>query len=136
MKNLLILSFSLFISFQLSAQNKLYVELDGGQRSFLNMGKIGFNNFYFSNSSDKCDTLLCSEPGLIDSEIDDYKVFDKNQKEMYQIYNKAIKKSIRAIKKADKATGFVKLKVNGKTVDVKYFDYKNAGNLKMLITIA
>jgi hypothetical protein len=99
------------------------------------MGKIGFNNYYFSNSSEKCDTLLCSESGLINCKIDDFEIFNKNQKEIYQVYNKAIKKSIRAIKKTEKDTGVVRLKVNGKTVDVKYFDYKNAGNLKMVITL-
>ena len=136
MKAFLTISISLFICFQLSAQNKLYVELDGGQRSILNMGKIGFNDYYFSNSSGKCDTLLCSEPGLSKCRIADYEIFNDNQKEMYQTYNKAIKKSIRAIEKDEKTTGALKLKVNGKTVDVKYFDYKNAGNLKMEITLS
>ncbi len=136
MKAFLIILISLFISFQLNAQNKLYVELDGGQRSVLNMGKIGFNNYYFSNSSGKCDTLLCSESGLSNCKIDDYKIFNENQKEMCKIYNKAIKKSIRAIKKDDKTAGALKLNVNGRTIDVKYFDYQNAGNLKMEISLS
>ncbi len=135
MKKILIIAASLFISFQSSAQAKLYVELDGGQRSFLNMGKIGFNNYYFSNSSEKCDTLLCSESGLINCKIADYEVFNENQKETYQVYNKAIRKSIRAIKKRDEAAGLLRLEVNGKTVNVKYYDYLNTGNLKMEITL-
>jgi len=135
MKKSLILSLSLFICYQLNAQHSLYVELDGGQRSALNLGKIGFNNYYFSSSSGKQDTLVCSESGLIDCEIKDYYLFNENQKELYQIYNKAIKKSIRAIKKTEKASGVLELKVKGKTVEVKYFDFKNAGNLKMEITI-
>jgi len=136
MKTLLIISLSCFLSYQVSAQNKLYVKQDGGATSILNFGKVGFDEYYFSNQSEKCDTLICAGAGLINCDIDNsFGALNEEQKETYQIYNKAIQKSIREIKKAGKPSGEISLTLKGKTVNVKYFEFTSAGNLEMEITV-
>lgn len=135
MKTILIITISLFSFNHLNAQNQLYVEQDGGERSILNFGKIGFDNYYFSNNSGNSDTLICSQSGLIDCEIKNYSMLSEKEKNLYQIYNKAIRKSIKLIKKSEKSFGEISLSVNGRTVDVRYFDYKKLGDLKMELSI-
>ncbi len=134
MRTLIIIAISFLFSYQAQAQHKLYVEQKRGERSLINFGKVGFDNYYF-NSSEKCDTLVCSDSGLIDCEIDGFNKLSDNKKELNRVFNKAIKNSIKKIHKSGDSSGCYRLLIKGKNVDIKIFDYKKPGDLKMEITV-
>ncbi|MDX1447112.1 hypothetical protein [Lishizhenia sp.] len=136
MKAILILSLSLFMGTQLYGQNKLYVEQHGGKRSVLKLGKVGFYSSYYSGQQGNCDTLICKGQGLVSADLKFPKslVEDEDQ-EKYEIFNKALKKSVRAMKRSGQEAGKLTLTIKGRKVEVNYSEFKKPGDLKMEITL-
>ncbi len=137
MKKLLFITFISFIILQVNAQhNKIYVSQKGGTSKLIKLGKVGFSEYYFTNDTDGCDTLICRGSGLVSCSIDDNMAsLSSAEKNLYKIYNKAIRVSKRKIKRKDQSSGEIKLLIKNKEVFVRYFDYKNKGDLKMEITV-
>jgi len=137
MKKLIFITFISFFVSQLNAQHKnIYVSQEGGTSKLVKLGKVGFNQYYFANDSDGCDTLICKGSGLISCAVhDDMSSLSSAEKDLYEIYNKAIRVSKRKIKKKDQSSGEIKLVIKNQEVLVRYFDYLNEGNVKMEIIV-
>lgn len=92
MKKFLSIVFVWFIGFSvLSQKDQLYVVLEGGKKSFLPLGRIGYNSYYYAEGS-KTDTLKCSGEGMIKCNVDRF-YFESGSQDKEVIFNKAIQKA-------------------------------------------
>ena len=106
----------------LSAQTyTLHISREGGGRKPLSFWKLTYNQYHFVNSCNDVDTLICKGSGSITCKLDCEIVgSDKGQAKLRRLYNRAIIKTNRLVRKSDKLNGELKFMVKGMTVNVDY----------------
>ena len=131
---------SIFIAvlslFSHAQKNKIYVERQGGEKKLLYLGAFAYNYFHFTNESENCDTLICSGSGFEKAKISKRMCQDLylNTKR-YKLYNKAIKKTAKHIRKTKTNSGELELRCNNRKIMVNYYDANEVGEAKMEIQL-
>lgn len=127
-----------FLGLQLAeAQNeKIYVSKQGGKPKLLYGFKMGYNNSVFTNSSNKCDTLICTGSGFERCFVDK-KIFGKvtNETKYYDTFNYAIRATEKHIKRSKSKQGYITMAHNGQNISIKYTNTDSKGNADMEIEI-
>ncbi|MBP1673048.1 MAG: hypothetical protein H6Q25_863 [Bacteroidetes bacterium] len=124
----------LFTTFVFAQKDSLYVSIDGGKSSF--MGHLKYNYFHFQHHSNQCDTLICHDPGYEQCKISkNYFIFDSTESNHYKIFNKAIQKTIKYIKKHQTESGDFTETILKREVHVQFFNANKNGEGIFLIQI-
>lgn len=137
MKKTFLISILLGLTFLLNAQNnKIYVSRHGGKKQVFKFGKVCYNDTWFTNSSQECDTLICYGSGYALGNIDyGIKRIYKNQKNYYGVFNKSMLITERAIRKSQKECGSLLFTLKKKLVIVQYNNASPSGEANMLIEV-
>jgi hypothetical protein len=124
----------LFTTFVFAQKDSLYVSIDGGKSSF--MGNLKYNYFHFQHYSNQCDTLICYDPGYEQCKISkNYFIFDSTESNHYKIFNKAIQKTIKYIKKQQTESGDFTLTILHREVYIQFYKANKKGEGIFLIQI-
>lgn len=139
MKKLTLLLLMCFFGTQFAdAQNKkIYVSKQGGKPKLLCGFKMGYNSAFYTNNSDKCDTLICKGSGYERCFVDKNVFGDKHAEEAkyYSTFNSAIRKTEKHIKKSKTKDGSLTLALNGQNISIKYKNADKKGNADMEIEV-
>ena len=138
MKKIFLIILMCFVATQYAdAQNKkTYVSRHGGSKKILLFGKIGYDNYHFSNYLTACDTLICSGSGYETCKIDKGIIkLAKEDGKNYPLYNKAIRATEKHSRKSKKDSGQFNLIVDNKTLSIKYSNADQKGNADIEIEV-
>lgn len=138
MKKIIILLLLCFLGTQFAnAQNKkIYVSKQGGKPKLMRFGKICYDEYHYTNNSETCDTLICRGSGFevckLDKNVYGRPVPDTKY---YEMFNSAIHKAEKHIKKTNTKEGNLALVVNGAKLNVKYYNADKKGNADIEIEV-
>jgi hypothetical protein len=124
----------LFTPFIFAQNNSMFVSLKGGQKLIFN--NLGYNYYHFQHLTGQCDTLICSNPGYETASISkNYIKFDSEHKLEYKIFNTAIQKTIRYIRKHQLESGEIKETIHKRKVLIQFNNGTQDGEGVFLIKI-
>ena len=135
-KLLIILSLAVCaISFAQAQNTKMYISKQGGTKKVFLLGKLGYSTYYFSNAGNSCDSLLCRGKGFESCKIEKDIMKGSKDQEAYHIYNKAIRKTVKHIRKTKNESGNLSHNIKGRRVFIKYYNADKKGNADIEIEI-
>jgi len=120
-KILIIITVILSAQLLLAQSSNLFVLRSGGEKQSLNFGKLTYNKYHFVNNCEGIDSLICIGSGYELCEIDKNIIRkDKSRLNTYRLYNKAIKRTSKHIRKSNTSSGKFSFEAKGRKIIVIY----------------
>jgi len=125
-----------FIPLASAQQRKLFISKQGGTKSWRTFGKVGYDAYYFTNSPDQSDTLMCSGSGNHFCKIDHtVMAMNPQEKSTYRAFNAAIRATEKHIKKSASTSGEFYYPINGHQFFITYDHADESGNAEIQLIL-
>ena len=126
----------LFIPFFVLAQGpSLHVVKKGGEKQVFTLFQKGYNSYQYTHGTN-CDTLLCKGIGLERGRIQNRVIKYSYTPGQLKLFNRAMRKAERKIKKKSLGTGTMSFTIQHKTFRVSYAHKQEKEELVLNISMS